>query len=166
MQNYFIYGELGRTNYRTRRLFIAIEYWLKLIRLNNRKYYYIVYKLMLNDLELMPNKTSWASLAKQELFSLVFNYAWYAQSVGNLNYLLTIVKQRLIDQFIQNWNNRLIMSSRATFYEPISEFIFLPYLNSVNVTKFRIALTRLRVSFKILTAINPRHVLIGMLRES
>ena len=145
-QNDFIYGELGRINYKTRRLFIAIKYWLKLTGLTDRKYNYIVYKLMLNDLELRPNKTNWASLVKQLLFSLGLNYAWYAQGVGNVNYFLTIVKQRLNDQFMQNWKNRLTMSSRATFYEPISEFRFQPYLNIINVTKFRTAVTRLRVS--------------------
>ena len=115
-QNDFIYGELGRVSYRTRRIIIIIiKYWLKLLNVSERKYNYIVYKMMLNDLELMPNKTNWASLVRNELFNLGLNEAWYQQSVGNSTYFLNIVKQRLNDNFVQNWNDRLNQSTRATF---------------------------------------------------
>ena len=72
-QNDFIYGELGRISYRKRRSFIIIKYWLKLLNVSERKYNNIVYKMMLNDIELMPNKTNWASLVRNELFNLGFN---------------------------------------------------------------------------------------------
>jgi hypothetical protein len=101
---------------------------------------------MLNDLELRPNKTNWASLVRHELFNLGFNETWYQQSVGNNTYFLNIVKQRLNDNFVQNWNDRLNQSNRATFYRTFADFKFQPYLNIVNVSKFRIALTQLRVS--------------------
>ena len=145
-QNDFVYGELGRVSYRTRRIIIIIKYWLKLLNVSERKYNYIVYKMMLNDLELMPNKTNWASLVRNELFNLGLNEAWYQQSVGNSTYFLNIVKQRLNDNFVQNWNDRLNQSTRATFYHAFADFKFQPYLNIVNVSKFRIALTQLRVS--------------------
>ena len=37
-QNDFIYGELGRTNYYTRRIYIIIRYWLKVIHAEEHKY--------------------------------------------------------------------------------------------------------------------------------
>ena len=36
-QNDFIYGELGRTDYYTRRLYIIIKYWFKIIHASERK---------------------------------------------------------------------------------------------------------------------------------
>ena len=43
-QNDFIYGELGRTNYYTRRIYILIRYWLKVIHAEEHKYIYIYKK--------------------------------------------------------------------------------------------------------------------------
>ena len=40
---------------------------------------------------------------------------------------LSLAKQRLKDQFIQNVNGRLQESSRAIFYKHISSFRFKPY---------------------------------------
>ena len=102
--------------------------------------------MLLNDIERYPNKVNWASLIRDELYNLGFNNVWQAQSVGNINKFLSILKTRLKDQFIQNWNARINESSRATFYQAISDFKLQPYLNIVNVQKFRIALSKLRVS--------------------
>ena len=73
---------------------------------------------MLNDLEAMPNMLNWAGLIRNELFSLGFNDVWYAQGVGNVNYVLKILKQRISDQFKQNWKERLDLS-------PVLYFILL-----------------------------------------
>jgi len=59
---------------------------------------------------------------------------------------LSLVKQRLKDQFIQNWKGRLGESSRAIFYKHISSFGFKPYLDILNISKFRYSMTTLRVS--------------------
>ena len=50
-QNNFIYGELGRTNYQTKRHFIIIKYWLKIINSAERKYIAYIYNTMLADIE-------------------------------------------------------------------------------------------------------------------
>ena len=69
-----------------------------------------------------------------------------AQGVGNVNVFLNLVKQRIHDNFIQNWNSRLEESSRATFYTRINSFQFQHYLNFIKVKKYRNALSRLRCS--------------------
>ena len=55
-------------------------------------------------------------------------------------------KQRLNDNFIQNWNSRINESSRANFYTIFSNFNHQLCLESVKVTKFRMALSKLRMS--------------------
>ena len=37
-QNDFIYGELGRTDYKSRRFIVLIKYWLKVISSDESKY--------------------------------------------------------------------------------------------------------------------------------
>ena len=49
-QNVFINGDLGRTNYYTRRVYIIIKYWLKVVYSDNRKYINQMYRMMLNDI--------------------------------------------------------------------------------------------------------------------
>ena len=59
-QNDFIYGELGRTNYYTRRLFSIIKYWFKVLSTKDRKYVKQIYYIMLDDIASNPNVKNWA----------------------------------------------------------------------------------------------------------
>ena len=81
----------------------------------------------------MPHKENWAKLVKQLLGCLGLNEVWVAQTVGDVNIFLSLVKQRLHDNFIQNWNSWLRESSRASFYSGISSFHYQYYLNFVSV---------------------------------
>ena len=92
-QNDFVYGELGRTNYSTKRYLTIIKYWLKVIMTPENKYVRLVYKVMLNDIEEMPDKTNWASLVKHLLMSLGFYEVWLAQGVANIGLFLSVFKK-------------------------------------------------------------------------
>ncbi|KAL4236926.1 hypothetical protein ACF0H5_005312 [Mactra antiquata] len=145
-QNDFIYGELGRLNFQTIRYFNIVKYWIKLLHTDKNKYNRKVYNMLKLDTDLYPNKPNWCSLLKSFLCNLGFYDAWFFQDIGNVDIFLSCVKQRLNDNFIQNWNSRLANSSRALFYRNISNFRFQPYLNILNITKFRYSMARLRVS--------------------
>ena len=71
-QNDFVYGELGRTNYISKRYAIIIKYWFKILTAPENKYIKLVYNMMLSDLELFPNKVNWVSLVRHLLMSLGF----------------------------------------------------------------------------------------------
>ena len=47
---------------------------------------------------------------------------------------------------MQDWKRRIAESSRAIFYSLFSNFEHQLYLEAVNVKKFRVAITKLRVS--------------------
>ena len=68
------------------------------------------------------------------------------QGVGNVNLFIRILKERLNDNFIQNWNSELIESSRARTYVMFCNFRQQPYLTCITLEKFRISLSRLRMS--------------------
>lgn len=145
-QNDFIYGELGRMPVRNLRLSSIIRYWLKITRCDDSKYIKLVYNIMMQDLQRLPDKTSWAKSVKMLLENLGFSHVWLSQGVGDMEIFMTLLKQRITDHFIQNWNEQLANSSRARTYSLISSFKFKPYLDFITIKKFRNALTRLRVS--------------------
>ena len=145
-QNDIIYGEFGRTTYQTKCFFIIIKYWFKILSAYNNKYIKIVYELLLRDIERLPGKVNWASLVRHLLMTLGFHDVWLSQGVGNYDGFMSVLKQRLTDNFVQNWHSRLEESSRAVMYRSIASFQFQPYLHHLNVTKFSQSLSRLRVS--------------------
>ena len=69
-QNDFIYGDLGRTAYQTKRYIIIIKYWFKIVTTRNDKYIRMIYELMLRDIELLPTKVNWASLVKKDIYDI------------------------------------------------------------------------------------------------
>ena len=146
-QNDFIYGECGRTNFQTERFLLIIKYWLKkILTAEDCKYIKLIYQLMLNDIEAIPNKVNWASLLRNMLSELGFYEVWAQQGVGNYDVFISHFKQRLTDTFIQNWRARLEQSSRASFYKSFAVFELQPYLDNANVYKFCNALSKLRMS--------------------
>ena len=101
---------------------------------------------MLYDIDNNVNKKSWASLTRDILCNLGFYDAWLFQNVGNENIFLSLVKQRINDQYIQVWNNSIQNSSRSSLYRYIANFTFQPYLDVLTIPKYCQAFTRLRVA--------------------
>ena len=62
-----------------------------------------------------------------------------------LNFL-SLVRQRLHDNYVQIWNSRVNDSSRGRLYKHFDTFNYKPYLDIITVKQFRHAFTRLRVS--------------------
>ena len=102
--------------------------------------------MMLNDLETYPHKSNLAMQVRNILQNTGFNDVWMLQGVGDTTGFLNVFKQRVRDNFMQNWNSSLQISSRASTYIFISDFNFKTYLDNVNIVKYRMYITRLRVS--------------------
>ena len=109
-----------------------------------------MFNLVLQELELLPNKVNWASLLQHLLMSLGFNEVWINQGVGKINVFLSMAKQRLTDNFLQRWQERFNNSSHANFYSAISKFQFQSYLDNINILKFSQALSKQRMSSQTL----------------
>ena len=125
---------------------MIINYWFKILESEHIKYVKYAYQLMMTDIENKPDCVNWASKVRDLLSNLGFYGVWLNQGVGNKNMFLAEFKQRLNDNFKQNWNSRLDESSRANFYTLFSNFEHRLYLETIKVTKFRIALSKLRLS--------------------
>ena len=126
-QNGFVYGELGRHTFQMFRYITLVLYWIKILHTDDNKYIRKVYNMLKHDMEVYPDKPNWCTILKDLLFTLGMYDAWYFQEIGNTDYILYIVKQRLCDQFVQNWQGRLQQSNRARCYKIISSFKLQPY---------------------------------------
>jgi len=62
-----------------------------------------------------------------------------------------LVKQTISVQFIQNWKIRPDNSSRAYLYKHIKNCMYQPYLDAVNISKFRISVSQLGMSHRVCT---------------
>ena len=102
--------------------------------------------MMLNDIELKPNKQNWASMVKYILSRLGFLEVWNAQGVGNISNFLGIFKTRVKDVYMQDWLARLENSIRARCYINIAKFQFQQYLEILKIQKYRKSICKLRVS--------------------
>ena len=143
-QNDFVYGELGRYTFQNICYYNIIKFWIKILHCHKTKFVKIMYNVLYNDSLNIPNKISWVTLLRDLLSNLGFRHVWIQQNVGDKKAFLCLVKQSLADTFVQNWNSRLTDSSRALFYRNFS-FGYKSYLDNVTTSKFRIALSRLRV---------------------
>ena len=79
------------------------------------------------------------------LFSQVvgFNNVWLSQGVANINMFLSLCKQRLKDQFIQEWFSTVGEMSETSWYRHIKqEFGYSTYLEVLTVPKYRYSLSR------------------------
>ena len=145
-QNDFIYGELGRVDFQSRRYVSIIKYWLKVVNSDNRKLIKRIYNVMLEDAVIQPNKQNWAMSVKTLLSSLGFMDVWLAQGVGSVAGFINVFKIRVRDVFMQEWHARLENSTRARFYMYISNFKHQIYLDSLQIDKYRKWLCKFRVS--------------------
>ena len=85
-----------------------------------------IYYIMLDDIASNPNVKNWASKVKNTLSNLGFYHVWASQGVGNVKTFLTIFKERLRINFIQNWEERLHASNRAVFIKKSHRLVSKP----------------------------------------
>jgi len=145
-QNDFIYGELGRVSYQTLKDYNIIKFWINILNTENNKFIRKTYDTLRLDMERYPQKQNWCSLLKELLSRLGVYEAWHFQAVENDKLFFSLVKQRLTDQFVQDWSARLESSSRAIFYWSICDFKLQSYLKVLTISKFRYSIAQLRVS--------------------
>jgi hypothetical protein len=155
--NYFCYGELGRRPLRVTRMARIIKYWLNLVSVKRGTLMHSVYMLMKVASENNVTLTNWVSLVKQLLCNLGFHDVWMQQGVGDRNRFSNICKQRLNDQYLQDWTHVVSTSSDGILYQHLKrELSYSQYLNDVNIPKYRYSLVRFITRNHKLTIITER----------
>ena len=62
----------------------------------------------------------WLKLVKDTLENLGYNYIWQGQYVDNVKLFKIKIKQRLTDQYKQQWEASLYGSSKCSFYKTVN----------------------------------------------
>ena len=86
--------------------------------------------MMLNDMVLFPNKNNWAIRIRHLLNNTGSYIVWQNQGERNEIAFLTLLRQRLQDNFIHDWYSRLDFSSRESLYRNLSKCFFI-YINRI-----------------------------------
>ena len=142
-----LYGELGRIPMHEHRKIIMFRYWIKILNLNENSIIKQVYLLLKNDADngINYNKNNWASQIKEMLEQLGLTNLWINQE--RITISLESIKIRILDQFKQNWLSNINQSGRLSTYCMFkTKFEFEPYLHIIKQNKYRIALSKFRLS--------------------
>ena len=142
-----LYGELGRFPLIIFRQLSMLRYWIKLLNSNDNFLPKKVYCMLKTDID--NNKTysgsNWAYQIKCILDKLGLSYIWRQQFDHEIPYFL--IKQRIFDSYKQSWYSFINNSNRLEMYSRYKhEFDLENYLDCLENKKFRIALTKFRLS--------------------
>ena len=146
--NLMIYGELGRYPLYIDSALKSVKYWFKLQNLLLARYpkqaYEMEKKIITRNNE--QDSTNWAYNIKRCFDLYGFSEVWLNGGVGNVSAFLRVLKQRMIDCYMQDWNNKLYNSDRYSTYRSFkSLFCRERYLNDITLTKFRNIFVRFRL---------------------
>ena len=140
---YMLHGELGRYPITILIQSRMIAFWSRLVNGNIDKLSYKIYSFMLNS----GTNYKWIAKIKNILDSTGLTNIWLQQFNGYVpNNIHLLVKQTLIDQYIQNWNELRNRSHKGKMYLAFkTNFQFEPYLtmltqnNAIPIFKLRTA---------------------------
>jgi len=141
--NTMVYGETGRYPLYINAVIKSVKYWLKIIKMEEHRFPYLVYKTMLISIDECDN---WASKVKQILFNNNLSNIWSAQEVGNEREFLKTLRERLVETFTGRWLHDLQKSPRYKLYRGFkSTFGIERYLFVLDRKVFRDSMVRFRL---------------------
>jgi len=142
--NKLVYGETGRFPLYVNSSVRCIKYWLKILKMDASRLPHQAYTMLVN----LDNrgKSCWASLVKNTLFSMGFGYAWFNQGVGCERSFVSLFKQRLKDNYMQEWSSSIMEKDIFSTYRLFkTQFESEKYFDFIDLRCFRDGLIKLRV---------------------
>ncbi|XP_053399819.1 uncharacterized protein LOC128557111 [Mercenaria mercenaria] len=142
-----LYGELGRVPLVIIRKVRMIKYWLKILKSPHDSLIYKTYEMLRLDANASRsyNGRNWAFQIKQLLQEHGFSNVWDSNVHEGINFLM--IRQRIFDMYHQQWYASINNSSKLKTYSVFKhDFNFESYLDNIAIPKFRIALSKFRVS--------------------
>ena len=123
----------------------CVKYYLKLVSMEPGELPKSAYNMALVLCE--AGKNNWVSYVKNLLFRYGFGFAFENQGVGNQKQFLCMFKQRLKDNYVQEWYSSTNETSKLKHYcQYKSSFEMEKYLSVIDIRKYKIALAKFRCS--------------------
>jgi hypothetical protein len=128
--NCMIYGETGQMPLELQIKSRVLCYWARLINSKDDKISNVLYRTILSLHVSNSIVSPWISYVSNTLNELGLSYYFESQHVDNFSHFKNIVKCRLKDQFLQNWQAIITDSSKCLVYRLFKkEFGFEKYLD-------------------------------------
>ena len=141
---HLVYGELNRHPIEVDSKIKTLKYWLKLQEMEDSRIPKQAY--IRDEREMHINPNSWSKEIKNMLEKNGYGYIWINKGVQYTRSFIKNFRQRLVDQFWQEWHQKLTESDRFKMYNNIKEnHNREKYLTNINITKFRKIFTKLRL---------------------
>ena len=142
--NSIVYGETGRVPLFINHIMSSLKYWLKLTKIANTNLSRQAYEHLLKQSD--KGYDNWATRIKKVLCENGFGIVWMCGYVNNENLMLSKIKSRLIDVFLQNWNTKLSNNEHTYFYSCFKSYFTPEYYLSSNLLdpKLKTYLSRFR----------------------
>ena len=146
-----VYGELGRFPIEIIIKLRMATFWNNLL-VNSNKISGILYKLVLKLHQGNPTHFKWIAYVKSIFDECGLSFVWNDQIPMDKKILKNLLKQNLVDQFIQHWFSQINNASRGQFYGMFkNEFKLEPYLlrlqqsDRIYLCKFRCSNVKLPI---------------------
>ena len=142
-----LYGEVGRYPLLLTRKINVIKYWIKILKQHDTSLIKQIYIMLKDDAENNHNYNgkNWASQIKDMLQQYGLGYVWEHQFEIDIPF--SIIKQRIIDNYLQKWYSNINNSPRLQSYSIFKHnFELEQYLSVLGDKKYRTALSRFRTS--------------------
>ena len=140
-----LYGELGRIPLQVERKINMIKYWIHIVNSEDTNLIKIIFNMQRHDVNTNQSKTNWAYRIKTTLCDLGMHDLWVHQNRNTIR--IEPIKQRIIDQFKQLWHTQINNSQRLKSYCRFKNtFELETYLDKIQIKKYRISLTKFRLS--------------------
>ena len=110
----------------------AVKYWVKLLHMNESRLPKQAYHLQIN-MEL-NGKCCWASRLGDLLCKFGFGFVWLQKSIGNERAFWAILKERLCDDFNQEWTTAINSSERFCLFASFKSNLLRENYNNNNNT--------------------------------
>ena len=141
--NTLVQAELNRFPLRIDAQTRAVKYWAKIQNLGEER---LPKQAYLRELREKNKPGNWAEGIKHILTTNGYAYVWENGGVEYITSFCKGFKQRLIDQFWQNWHSNLMASNRYDMYRTFKfNHSLEKYVESLTVSKFRRVYARFRL---------------------
>lgn len=141
--NKMVYGELGRFPLYINSTVRCLKYWFRLLQMDPQRLPKQAYAMLI--LQDQNGKRCWATEIRELLFRTGFGFVWMNQGVQDIGGFLKVVKQRLLDMFMQEWSSTIRNKERYIMYSIIKDdFGKAAYIQDVSIYCFRVAMSQIR----------------------
>ena len=141
--NLLLYGELGRHPIHIESQTRAVNYWLKILSMDEDRLPKLAY---LRELRQLNKTQNWATNIKSILDQTGFSEVWLSQGAIMPPAFKKQLKQRLIDIFWQDWSSACSGSNRCITYRALKSTVGKePYIDVLDIARYRHAFARMRI---------------------